>query len=439
MEKFSKQNGRNIRLIFEEKTGVDLNPKHHMHSVGGGRKLAVLAMVLTILAATLVSCQNHIFSPLRGDELALSGSYEGNGVVAVTVTNESDMPLELEKKTKLMCWHTGEEVERLTGRISFEGNTEIAPHTSETLRIDLSEAYDIPKLEQEQQPQAYYLLLTNQNFLFGQDWMCSFRFAQENAEPVETFERIHAPYPVESEIMANIEEGLRFYFEDSYNDEVPAFNEQNFAYQDKVRELLMRRDGRFVRPVDPWLKVDKLPDGVIFDETVPEELQYILVGENYHSIDGCNRIVGSSFGGGDSDYSLMLQALLPQYPGQTDGGVYLPLIYMFTYPKYDIQSMEDFAFIYGQIITFGELEGYKVYENEKYVVYEVTDLFYRDLDGYIDYFLTTRPDEIYFDEAVRQRVHNIYDYYRNHENLSAQFVYHEIEGGAHPVVPPATE
>lgn len=64
----------------------------------------------------------------------------------------------------------------------------------------------------------------------------------------------------------------------------------------------------------------------------------------------------------------------------------------------------------------------------------LTDLFYTDLDAYIDYFLTTR-DDIYFDESVRRRVHNIYEYYKDHDTLSGQFVYYKMDGGAHPVVP----
>ena len=73
-------------------------------------------------------------------------------------------------------------------------------------------------------------------------------------------------------------------------------------------------------------------------------------------------------------------------------------------------------------MTFEELKGYKVYEDQQYTVYEVTDLFYTDLDAYLDYFLTTRTD-IYSDEQVRQRIRNIYDYYKVKENLTNAFYY----------------
>ena len=73
-------------------------------------------------------------------------------------------------------------------------------------------------------------------------------------------------------------------------------------------------------------------------------------------------------------------------------------------------------------ILHGELGAYKVYEDEQHTVYELTDLFYTDLDAYIDFFLTTRSD-IHFDEQIRKRVHSIYDYYKVKDNLTDAFYY----------------
>lgn len=88
--------------------------------------------------------------------------------------------------------------------------------------------------------------------------------------------------------------------------------------------------------------------------------------------------------------------------------------------------MEDCTFIYGQLISFGALEKYKVYEDDLYVIYDATDLFYRDLDRYIDDFLSMRED-VYFDDAVRSWVHGVYDYYHDPENLSRLIVCHSLE------------
>lgn len=435
MESFNRSHQRNIRLIFEEKTGANLSPKRKV-STRRGWKIACVAAVLTMVMATMVSCTHMVFSPLRGDALALSGSYLGGGIVEVTVTNGSDKSLRLQKKVKLVSWSTGDAERTPHGKVSFEGNTEIAPNSSETIRIDLNDAYDIPALEQAVNPR-YYLLLTNQDFLFGQDWMCSFTFREEEpTAPTATEENIHVGFRVEPEILENIDPALRYYFEDSYQDELPAFNPVHFAYQDQVREWLLRQKGRLVHPVDPWLKLGDVPENVVFDESVPEQWRQSQVVDEYSSVDGFGRIVGSSFGGVGSDFVLKLSALVPCEPGQYNTGAYLPLVYMATFAKSEIQSPEDHAYLYGQLLTFGELERYKVFENEKYAVYEVTDLFYRDLDGYLDDFLQIRPD-VYLDETIRRRLHAVYDFYRDADTLPDQFVYFETPTHAAPMVPAA--
>lgn len=421
MEKFNKYNQRNIRLIFEEKTGVDLNPAHKIRPRRVGR-LAALAAMLAIVVLTTVACQKQIFSPLSGDELALTGNYQGEGVVEVTVTNNSDRPLELQKQTKLMSWATSKEVERLDGRADFDGNTHIAPHSTETIRVDLSAAYDISALETEA-AQVYYLLLTNQDFLFGQDWMCSFHLGEETPETTEPVIQSPESCAVEDEILENIEPELRFYFEDSYWDEAPAFEKQHFAYQDKVRELLMRLDGHLVRPADPWLKVHG-----------PEEWD-ALTFHQVSSLDGCNRLVSSEFGGAASTHALTLSGLVPGNRDEYDGGAYIPLVYLFSYPKADIQSQEDYAFIYGQLLTFAQLESDKVFENDQYVTYEVTDLFYTDLDGYLDDWAVMRQD-VRIDETACQRLREMYSYYR--EQMPSLIEYCEGPSPV-PFVPAPTE
>ena len=74
-----------------------------------------------------------------------------------------------------------------------------------------------------------------------------------------------------------------------------------------------------------------------------------------------------------------------------------------------------FAFLYGRILTFAQLEESKVYEDAQYVVYDVTDLYYTDLEAYIDTFVS--GNAVYFDESVRIRLHNIRDHYREPGNL----------------------
>ena len=429
MSRFNKQNMHNIKCIFEEKTGADLNPAHRTGSRRSAGKLALVAAILAV-SLLLAAFTEPLFSPLEEDELRLCGTYEGNGIVSVYVENGSDKTLEFEKKVKLYNWGSGEEVEQLDNRgmVVFE-NTKFEAHSSGTMMVDLSDAYDIEALESAKPSESgtvyYYLLLTNNSFLFGHDWMCSFHFTEETVEETVAETEPEAALLAAQNIDA-IEEDLRFYFEDAYYDELPAFNQLNFEYLQKVQEVLLRREGTLVRPVDPWITIQR--DGCVFDPEFPMDIQYQLVGLNYHSIDGYNRIVGSMFSGGDSDHALTLKALLPGYKGQTNGGHYLPLIYLFIYEKSAMEVEDPYAFIYGQIITFEDMEQYIVYEDERYVIYEVTDLFYTDLDAYIDYFVST--NDVYFDEQIRERVHNIYDYYKDKESLRGSIVNRQAEAEA---------
>ena len=430
MSAMKKRNLHNIKCRFEEKTGADLNPAHHSRKGIPWKAVPVLAAM--VLCFGLLAFAEPIFSPLNGDALSLSGTYLGNGLVCVYVENGSDKELKFQEQVKLYNWGTGKEI-KPTGRVSME-NTVIAAHSSGTMTVDLSGAYDVKALEEANPADThtfyYYLLLTNQDFLFGQDWMCSFSFrnmdekSPEENNTEELPEETTVPsVPVEALIAEQIEEELRFYFADAYKNQLMATNEANFEYMQKVQELLARFDGTVLAPAEPMLIAKRLPEGIVLDETYPMEQQYALVGQYHHIIDGYGRIVAGFNSPTGFENALTLGALLPQYKGQTDGGAEdMPLIYLFTYETPAIEK-DSYAFIYGQLLTFEELEAYKVYEDEQYTVYEVTDLFYTDLDAYLDYFITTRND-IYCDAQVRQRVHNIYDYFKDPETLGSLMHYH---------------
>ena len=68
------------------------------------------------------------------------------------------------------------------------------------------------------------------------------------------------------------------------------------------------------------------------------------------------------------------------------------------------------------------MENYKVYQDEKYTCYDMTDLFYTDLHEYTETILSQRSD-IWLDNQVWERIENIYEYYRNPEILKNSFIY----------------
>lgn len=429
MSRFTKENMHNIKCVFEEKTGVDLNPAHRTQPKRSVRKLVLLAAV--IAGCLLMSAFAWpMFTPLDGDELSLTGMYEGNGIVSVYVENRSDKDLKFQEQLKLINWFTQEEAPKLDGEAVFTG-TKFPAGTSGTMTIDLSGAYDIEYLENDVTNPWYYLLLTNQNFLFGHDWMCSVYFNESTEEePEEEDAAMEAP----AENLEDIEEELRFYFEEAYEGAPIAFNEANFPYLQKVEEVLERFQGNVVpslsptimvagtsQYLDPEPKLEDVPEGVIFDDSVPADRQYLLALTDWEYADAYGRMVASQ-----DEKAWTVTALLPTREGETDGGVTIPLIFLFVYDAEAAANEENYAFLYGQFLSFGELAQYKVLEDEHYAIYDATDLIYTDVDAYLDYFLSCQSRS-YCDEQVRQRVRNIYEFYRNRDNIRELYGYYEWE------------
>ena len=70
------------------------------------------------------------------------------------------------------------------------------------MTLDLSRAYDLEALDEPLAQGGYYLVLTNSNFLFGQDWICFIHAAAPEtagdpaeAVPEKTPEPTAAPSP----------------------------------------------------------------------------------------------------------------------------------------------------------------------------------------------------------------------------------------------------
>ena len=182
MDSFKRTNLQNIKDIFEKRTGVDLDRGKSFQPF----KMAVIAAAVILCCLSATAFTFSLFSSLSGDDLGISAAYEGNGVVSVWVENRSDKDLHFQSALKLMQWSTSEEIAPIAEKnVSFSG-THIPAHSSGTMTIDLSEAYDIAMLET---PLAgndwYFFVLTNNHFAFGQDWMCPVDFAEPDIVQTE--------------------------------------------------------------------------------------------------------------------------------------------------------------------------------------------------------------------------------------------------------------
>lgn len=235
MDSFNKTNLQNIKDIFEEKTGVALETRRRRQPI----RAAMLVAAVLVCSLTMTAFAVSLFSSLSGDDLSLSATYEGNGIVTIQVANKSDKDLSFQRQLKLMRWSTGKEVEPVSDTIVFDG-TEFEAHTNGVMTVDLSKAYDMDFLEQPLADDNYYFVLTNNNFMFGQDWMCFVTFA----EPIKTV--VDDPIPVtpveaDKELVAQIMEELQPYFENYYTDIADRRNHAD-NYLVKCQELLATLD-----------------------------------------------------------------------------------------------------------------------------------------------------------------------------------------------------
>ena len=408
MNSFTKTNLQNIKHRFEQETGLELTARPRRRTV---RTIAVLAAALICLAAT-AAASSGLFSSLSGDDLGFAAAYEGNGVVSIRVENRSDKTLKFQEQLKLQLWSAEEPLTPI-GQVRFE-NTEIAPHCEEIMTVDLSGAYDIALLEQPLTDDHYYLTLTNNNFLFGQDWMCSVDFTETVYTPIEYPE----PAPVHTAAIAAAEETLRFYFEANTTDPADrrALAEQ---YVEAYTELFDTPGVTVVPSVSPILPGNRVDTSMpfptiqpfdnseIFDESVPADEQHLLVSHYWTTTDTHGKLLA-----GQGEYAYEVGAYFSDQ--------WLPLLYIFTYEK-DAVTDDSYAFLYGQLHTFAELEQYKVYEDNEYVCYQISPLIYSNLRSYAEAYAAELGKELTGQDW--HRIENIYNYYTEKKTLAEQFYY----------------
>ena len=405
MRSFSEKNYRNIQSLFTEKTGVPLRKRRVARAAPFVLAAAVLAALLTVTALAA-----DLFSPLAGDDLALGAVYEGDGVVSVHVENRSDKELKFQGQLRLLRWDTSEEIAPKRGAAVRFANTTFAPHTEGVMTLDLSRAYDLEALDEPLAQGGYYLVLTNSNFVFGQDWIC-FIHAAAPEETGETAEAVPektpeptaaplAPAETDAELTARVEETLRPFF--AMTGDVAQRRAHNAEYYAACAELLAPLGTRVARPAPSDLVIGDAEEGVIFDPAAPADAQHLLTGENYTTLDAYGLPVGS--------------ALVAQRAGDTDGGAPIPVVYLFTYFREDVENA-DHLFVHGRLVPLSEVEDRRVYEDERYVCYELSEYFYTDVQTHAETLCEQRGD-VCWNDAARQRVQKIYDYYTSTETLA---------------------
>lgn len=366
MNAFRSRNLHRIKNIFRERTGVELPVTPTGRSLGK----AVLLVAAAVCALMATALGYGLFSSLEGDDLAFRSAYEGGGIVVIEVENRSEKPLHFQERLKLMRWTTGEELEA-RGAVFFSG-TEIAPGATGTMTVDLSAAYDIAALEQPvESGNWYYLVLTNNNFLFGQDWMCSVDFddATGEGEPPPPQEEFSGSDAVALE---NIEDALQPYFQADTRDPSlrRALTEQYVTDYTALLADLGANIAPSCSPVLPGNRIDlDLPRLTVGDTKY-------AVSCNWSSMDTDFKLLA-----GEGEYAYVISALLPD-PVYPDAAVGVPLLYLMTYEK-ALLTGENSVFLHGQVVPLADLMPCKVHEDDTRLCFEVSSFVYGDWRSYV--------------------------------------------------------
>ena len=404
--KFQPHNLKNIKTIVSEQIGVPMGRERRSYFSLG--KAAVIAAAVGLMAVTAAA--SELFSPLSGDEVKFASTYEGNGIVTIEVENQSSKQLTFQETLKVKQFYENREVEP-HGKVSFSGTT-VAPESGGILQLDLSHAYDMEMLEQQLTDDWYYLVLTNNRFAFGQDWICSVDFAP--AAPTEPIVQI----PLENGSEPNMEnagfEALQPYFERAGKENISAQADRlDFvaAYFSEAEKALSQAKGKILHAVDPsvtgiHIQEDFLHLDIEDDYFVHEE-GYLMSLHRLSEVDGFFIPVGR-----EGDRALVAEALLPQNPDDSrTEGTAIPLAYFMTYDGEASEEPDSCAFIRGQLVPFSYLADHEVYRDEHYAIYNVTHLFYTGLDEYIEP-VRSRVGPTYMDEAVMSCLRRNFDYYQ---------------------------
>ena len=163
------------------------------------------------------------------------------------------------------------------------------------------------------------------------------------------------------------------------------------------------------------LTVQDPPEGVIWDERISPEKQYELMGLNWSTYDSFGRLIGAK-----GEYAMVLSVQVP-LQDYTDVARELPLFYVMVYDREETQKDDGCAFIHGQIVSFADLKARKVFADEKYVAYDVSDYVYGDWESYLQAFFRQNPDVVQNAQTL-ERIQNFYTYYQDHLQESVLYL-----------------
>lgn len=362
-----------------------------------------LSVACILISLTFCAFTYNYFSGLKGDQLKLSSEYKSNGLVEISITNLSNKNLKLQNEIKLMKFSTAEEIPLINNKKPKIKMPLIKPNGTSIIKLDLSETYNINELEKPlKSGDYYYFVLTNNNFIFGHDFHCSIHFSSTTIDDPKQSNQ----FIVNKKLTNDIEQELKFYFTEDFSNPTV----QDNKYINEYNKLFSNLNCPVIKSVKPSNLVIEQKDDVVFDENYPDDEQDQLWNLAYRGYDYNQRMIAT-----EGEKSLIISAFIESnlYPDSFEA---IPIIYILSYEKDSISSLNDYAFIYGKLIKFEDLSKMKVYEDDKYVCYNIGSYIYcnDDLNNYIEKHFSCN-------ENTKKRINKIYEYFNN--NLPNLFKY----------------
>ena len=353
----------------------------HHHRLPIRRVLVFAAILITILS--LCAFTFTIFSTMAGDNLVFTATYAGEGVILAQIHNQSDRDLVLEPKVKLF-YHSNREPIPQTGEDPVITGLTIPAQAKQTVRIDLRLSYNYKELEKLAND-FVCLQITNQKFNIGQKWTCLLSLRPQAGDYIPQYVTT-----ADTKRAENVLPSLKAYFENFTPDVFSRWADVP-EYLELVEQELKNADCRIVVPVDPLYYWDL------------EEYPTLVQSSCF---DGYNKLLGRTDMEKIKYISISVPRLLDDE--KLDGTQEIPLFYLWCFMKSDIQSPDDYAFVRGNLLTFREIDAYKVFEDDEYVIYELHHLVYSDLRNYVEEMLI-QNESIYFNEEIWERIQRFYN------------------------------
>ncbi len=400
---------------LKEKTVMEMKKLAGRHSL---KPVAAVCLCAVSAAGigTVMAYGSKLYDP---DDLHFTAEYMGNGIVEIEIYNGTDKTVYFQDSYRLGSFDNNV-IPELSDKRDYNSK-KVKSEQRETVRIDLKKSYDISEIEQDDS--VYYIQLTDDNFVHEHDWQCSFRFVQPTPVPDEEPEADRPETPtVQPEYYASADSKYSFYFEGD-----PDSEDILSDYYEAVQKEISAMGDSYVSA----RSMTSFPEYSLFVteyERSPlnngEDNRYLFVSGRGAELDHTHRcILGEEYydiSDGEKVYNRKdgCFQIYVEYSDKNGGTIQLPVYTGVSFAAEEV-SPEKYCFIHGKFYRFSELEDFKIFEDERYIIYGINRLLFDDTEAYLKNNIQNCDTDEF--EQTFERAMRVCGYFE--ENISDCFEY----------------